>query len=276
MHPSEFAMKKPGFTLIELLVVVAIISALIAILLPSLGKAKELSRRAACASNQRQIATAAITYATANRLNMPQFESHATQIMYWTIGATVYNPRPFLSKLVGGTHDVFYCPSGIIDADGWGDDESQPPTVTNITVSLLGLWEPIHSQGATAWAAGWQTIYTEIPISGNTNKPYKYSAAPLPAEMAMTTDSQQSYSGGNGFSLPGQATWNNDQSYYGSYPHRTQGGAWAGTNSAFYDGHAAWSDFAELYDESAGYPYGAKWMMWENRGDNNFETPFYW
>jgi prepilin-type N-terminal cleavage/methylation domain-containing protein len=42
-----------GFTLIELLVVVAIISVLIAILLPSLGRVKETARRTVCASNLR-------------------------------------------------------------------------------------------------------------------------------------------------------------------------------------------------------------------------------
>lgn len=45
-----------AFTLIELLVVVAVISLLLAILLPALNKARTLSRRITCRSNLRQIA----------------------------------------------------------------------------------------------------------------------------------------------------------------------------------------------------------------------------
>lgn len=47
-----------GFTLIEVLVVVAIIALLVAILLPSLSKAREHARRTQCASNAHQITVA--------------------------------------------------------------------------------------------------------------------------------------------------------------------------------------------------------------------------
>jgi len=59
-------MKRRGFTLIELLVVVAIIALLIAILLPSLGKARELSNRSVCAANLRGICQSMNVYASDN------------------------------------------------------------------------------------------------------------------------------------------------------------------------------------------------------------------
>ena len=67
---------RPGvraFTLIELLVVVAIIALLIAILLPSLARAREQAKRSACGANLHGMGQALLTYATANGDQMPQF-----------------------------------------------------------------------------------------------------------------------------------------------------------------------------------------------------------
>ncbi len=55
-----------GFTLIELLVVIAIIAILMAILMPTLHRAREQGQRAACLSNVKQLTMAWIMYADEN------------------------------------------------------------------------------------------------------------------------------------------------------------------------------------------------------------------
>jgi prepilin-type N-terminal cleavage/methylation domain-containing protein len=88
-------MKRRGFTLIELLVVVAIIALLIAILLPSLGKARELSNRSVCAANLRGIGQSMIVYAGDNNECYP-----------CTITGT--GTPPSINNAVGGLmHDMF-------------------------------------------------------------------------------------------------------------------------------------------------------------------------
>jgi prepilin-type N-terminal cleavage/methylation domain-containing protein len=60
-----------AFTLVELLVVISIISLLMAILVPSLGKARASAKRAVCQSNLKQIGIGFKTYLDDNRDIMP-------------------------------------------------------------------------------------------------------------------------------------------------------------------------------------------------------------
>jgi prepilin-type N-terminal cleavage/methylation domain-containing protein/prepilin-type processing-associated H-X9-DG protein len=63
--------QEKSFTLIELLVVVAVIAVLIAMLLPALQKARELSQQAVCASHWRQIGIYMQMYQQDYRDKMP-------------------------------------------------------------------------------------------------------------------------------------------------------------------------------------------------------------
>lgn len=85
--------RRKAFTLIELLVVVAIIALLISILLPSLSRARELSKRLVCASNVKGIGTSCKIYANENEeaWPIPEFDPDKTVAKNW-IGLPTTDP----------------------------------------------------------------------------------------------------------------------------------------------------------------------------------------
>ena len=77
-----------GFSLIELLTVIAILGILAAIIIPTVGKARETAQRAVDANNLRELGKAALIYAADNRDTLPNPQQPSRQIAgtnqrYW-------------------------------------------------------------------------------------------------------------------------------------------------------------------------------------------------
>lgn len=72
-------MKNKKFTLIELLVVIGIIAMLFALLMPALQSARDAAKTVACASNEKQISMAMLSYAGEYHMSTPKCISNSTR-----------------------------------------------------------------------------------------------------------------------------------------------------------------------------------------------------
>jgi len=236
-----------GFTLIELLVVIVIIAILAAMLLPTLGKAKQKAIQILCMNNLRQASVALTNYASDNDTYF------------------IYEPQQgtpqFVEKLVphminyGETPLIWNCPDNGMDHH-WDVQPSETsfPSVGGTThgTYLILAGRPVHSDPFLLP----DNDFYRVPLWIDSGAPpypiplrFGEKDGDGPAGDMLIADWNHTY--------PGAATW------YGAinlpFFHQHSGGLSTGmpgdngkyprgSNSAYMDGHAKWRRQADMKD----------------------------
>lgn len=166
--------KSKAFTLIELLVVVAIIALLISILLPSLSRARELSKRTVCLANLRGVGQAFYIYAQDDPGTFP------------CIAAATGQPP---SSATEGQFRMFY-----------SADRTMAPPTTGIPSPTVDMWTVVRSNNTTPKQficpsttdqpdpAQDTTVYYDFYGSGNLSYAYQYQHDPNCRVLGTTSD----------------------------------------------------------------------------------------
>jgi len=144
-----------AFTLVELLVVIGIIAALIAILLPTMARARAQAKLVACMSNLRQIGWATTMYDNENRQWLPACKS-AEGASHWKYEIAQYITRvrkDFITTL----NDPYFGAGGPLSCPSWAGVSGNAATQAQLNAHPayfggLGWSAQISFQGETSRA----------------------------------------------------------------------------------------------------------------------------
>jgi prepilin-type processing-associated H-X9-DG protein len=244
---------KKNFTLIELLVVIGIIVILAAMLLPSLGAAKEKARRTTCMNNLRQVGIATIGHAGENG---GQFPLDASMNAWNTAsGPDATDPTHFLYgnyETLGLPKIMWQCPSNPF----WRIYVTYPPIGQTIVHSY-----PYHGLKAgrrpgSSWSEDWDAHPTVLSRANST--------------MLLFSDFVAVSTGG---SLANKWRINHNKS--GKRLDTVHDG-WvgvldcAGANQLFADGHAVWKNKIIVIPPQTGLPQGNAFFATGDGGNAHY------
>jgi prepilin-type N-terminal cleavage/methylation domain-containing protein/prepilin-type processing-associated H-X9-DG protein len=236
--------RRKAFTLIELLVVISIIALLLAILMPVLGKAKELAKRLQCTANVKGIVVATNIYA----------ENYDSKTPRSPGGNWLQDfPHRMAAYLIdaGCVRDNFYCPSDITatkNADNeifWhysNDKKAKPSCKSDADLYNCSSF----AVSGYFWLFDNEAGRSPQPYGTRGGEWVTTTLCKQPAATAMVVDSVFS----NG---PNQMTNNSLEVYGGLWSmgisdktnhvnsKRAKGG-----NIGFVDGHMEWRNFEDM------------------------------
>jgi len=229
-----------GFTLIELLVVVAIIALLIAILLPSLSKAREMAQRTTCGTNLKGQGGAFAIYAAQYNDHLPVFAGDGSQ---WLHDESTQVGDTFLSTTLSNNISAdsirrwFYCPANPYQRSdiAWTKFAVGASPYRAFGYGYLNdRWTPNPPNLALSKADPRTALRTSGRLPAITYH-QRFNSEPFPSDSELAFDEVlSSTSAGTDFDVPNQ---------YSAYPSPTshlKGKLPAGANVLSFDGHVGW------------------------------------
>ncbi len=253
--------KKKGFTLIELLVVIAIIALLLAVILPSLRKAKEMAKRVVCSSNLHQLGLAMHGYANENDERFPAVAGNAAGSWLHDVPVLAGNEIINYAQL-----DVMFCPANRQGKDfmeefyavyvQYADENDRPDPDKG-----LAGWGMTDYTWLFKWGYRAQAQSDEIPYNGGDifiekSTERNQSQKPVVADLMWTQ-------GNDDFSAVDDPypVYQRSGQRVGPFPsNHVDGEKPIGGNALYLDGHSDWKKFSEMYNHyTAGHRNVQHW-----------------
>jgi prepilin-type N-terminal cleavage/methylation domain-containing protein/prepilin-type processing-associated H-X9-DG protein len=169
-----------GFTLTELLVVIGVIALLIGILLPTLSRAREASRKTQCLANLRTLGQAMHMYAQQFHDNLP----NGNQPLMWDDPFGKYDVLVYFANQFVRGPASFHCPSDvdptpvkIVTGEYFADDSA------HISFEYYCIWFPPEKCAKITKFKGraplvWDQDAGE-PVNPVTSQPFTPNTSPL-------------------------------------------------------------------------------------------------